>query len=120
MEKETEKKVNCHQCKNCAVENTAVLACADDDCKCHVYSQKENNWDYKFNYLVGQLNGSQTDVVIATELKELITQAIQEERSRTEKYLTDVEATYNTEKTQDYKAIVTEIKRYLSVPVSNR
>lgn len=29
------KKVVCNQCKSCAVENTAVLDCADKDCKCH-------------------------------------------------------------------------------------
>jgi len=30
-----ETKVICNQCKNCAVENTAILGCADDNCKCH-------------------------------------------------------------------------------------
>lgn len=28
----------CNQCSRCAVENTAVLGCVDDDCPCH--SQK--------------------------------------------------------------------------------
>lgn len=30
------KKNVCNQCSNCAVEYTAVLDCADNDCKCHV------------------------------------------------------------------------------------
>jgi hypothetical protein len=25
----------CNQCKRCRVENTAVLGCADEDCRCH-------------------------------------------------------------------------------------
>lgn len=37
MEKEV-----CNQCKNCAVENTAVLGCADDNCKCHTKYPKPN------------------------------------------------------------------------------
>lgn len=28
-------KYMCNQCSRCAVENTAVLGCADDDCPCH-------------------------------------------------------------------------------------
>jgi len=28
-------KIICNQCKNCAVENTTVLDCSDDNCRCH-------------------------------------------------------------------------------------
>lgn len=29
----------CNQCSRCAVENTAVLGCVDDDCPCHSQSE---------------------------------------------------------------------------------
>ena len=29
----------CNQCSRCAVENTAVLGCVDDDCPCHLQSE---------------------------------------------------------------------------------
>jgi len=25
----------CYQCKHCVVENTAILDCADKNCRCH-------------------------------------------------------------------------------------
>jgi hypothetical protein len=32
----------CNQCNKCGVENTAVLGCADKDCKCHTKKEAKN------------------------------------------------------------------------------
>ena len=39
-------KYMCNQCSRCAVENTAVLGCADDDCPCHQSESIE--WEKEF------------------------------------------------------------------------
>jgi hypothetical protein len=42
MSERFEKFDMCHQCEECKVENTAVLDCADSNCKCHTTTLKSH------------------------------------------------------------------------------
>jgi len=85
-------KYMCNQCSRCAVENTAVLGCADDDCHCHQTESIDlDEIDNKITDLIQRLpfeKRGEIWTLIYESRKQAITTAV-EERERVDENTSD-------------------------------